>query len=166
MTQFSIGAFVVIFDKKGRVLLSHRRDLDLWNLPGGSVESGELPTAAAVRETREETGLKIKLKDLVGIYGKPHRDEFVFVFTAKVVGGKLKNTAEADANRYFKVNKLPENTIPKHVGRIKDAASFAATATNEIPKPTIRWQKTPSAREMLKQLEKKNGAKKKNIPKK
>ena len=147
MTQFTIGAFVIIFDEKDRVLLSHRRDLDIWNLPGGAVESGELPTDAAIRETREETGLKIKVKDLVGVYGKPHRDEFAFVFTAKVVGGKLKKTNEADKNRYFRITKLPKNTIPKHVGRIKDAAK-------ELNKPIIRWQKTPSAREWLKKLNK------------
>lgn len=67
MTKYNIGAFVVIFDKKGRVLLSHRRDLDIWNLPGGGVENGEFPDEAAIRETREETGLKVKIKELVGI---------------------------------------------------------------------------------------------------
>jgi 8-oxo-dGTP pyrophosphatase MutT (NUDIX family) len=36
--------------------LCHRRDLDLWNLPGGGVQSGELPTEAVIRETQEETG--------------------------------------------------------------------------------------------------------------
>jgi len=87
MPKFNIGAFVTIFDKKDRILLSHRRDLDLWNLPGGNLEKGELPTEAAVRETKEETGLKIKIKELVGVYGKPHRDELAFVFLGKVKGG-------------------------------------------------------------------------------
>ncbi len=51
--MFTIGSFTVIFDKQNRVLLCHRCDLNVWNLPGGRVESGELPTEAAVRETRE-----------------------------------------------------------------------------------------------------------------
>ncbi len=121
MTKYNIGAFVVIFDKKSRVLLCHRRDMDIWNLPGGGVENGELPDEAAIRETREETGLKVKIKDLVGIYGKPHRDELVFVFIGEVVSGKLKVTPESDESRYFKTKKLPVNTIPKHVERIRDA---------------------------------------------
>jgi ADP-ribose pyrophosphatase YjhB (NUDIX family) len=121
MTKYNIGAFVVIFDKKGRVLLSHRRDLDIWNLPGGGVENGELPDEAAIRETREETGLKVKIKGLVGVYGKPHRDELAFVIIGKVVGGKLMVTAESDKNFYLKIKKIPVNTIPKHVERIQDA---------------------------------------------
>jgi 8-oxo-dGTP diphosphatase len=59
---FSIGAFAVIFDAQGRVLLCHRRDMDVWNLPGGGVESGELPTETVVRETREETGLEVAVE--------------------------------------------------------------------------------------------------------
>ncbi len=148
MSQFNIAAFVVIFDRNGRVLLSHRRDLKIWNLPGGGVESGELPNEAAIRETREETGLKIKITRFVGLYGKPHRDEYAFVYTAKVVGGKLKKTDEAKEHAYFKLKKLPENTIPKHVERIQDAAK-------KFSKPVFRWQDSPSAREWLKTLSKK-----------
>jgi ADP-ribose pyrophosphatase YjhB (NUDIX family) len=145
MTNFTIGAFVIIFDKKDRVLLSHRRDIDIWNLPGGAVESGELPTEAAIRETREETGLNIKIKDLVGVYGKENRDELVFVFLGKAMGGKLKKTAESDENRYYKLEKLPENTIPKHVDRIQDASKNKS-------KPIFRMQDGLSARQHLKKL--------------
>jgi 8-oxo-dGTP diphosphatase len=145
MTNFTVGSFVVIFDEKDCVLLSHRRDLDIWNLPGGSLESGELPNDAAVRETLEETGLKIKITSLVGVYGKPHRDELVFVFIGKVIGGKLKKTSESDESCYFKLKKLPENTIPKHVERIRDAAKHES-------KPIFRWQQSPSAREWLAEL--------------
>ena len=145
MTTFTIGSFAVIFDEKGRVLLSHRRDLDVWNLPGGGLERGELPPEAAVRETLEETGLKIKIKRLVGVYGKPHRNELVFVFAAKVIGGKIKLTPEADKTRYFKLSRIPENTIPKHVERIHDAAE-------KPKKPFFRWQNSPSAREWIKKL--------------
>lgn len=60
--MFSIGAFSIIFDEQGRVLLCHRRDMDAWNLPGGGAESGELPTEAAIRETKEETGLDVVIE--------------------------------------------------------------------------------------------------------
>ena len=147
MTQFTLGSFVVIFDKKNRVLLSHRRDMDIWNLPGGGVERGELPNEAAVRETYEETGLKISISKLVGVYGKPHKDEIIFVFLGKVVGGKIKKSNEADHSRYFKLKKLPVNIIPKHRERILDAAQNRSSAI-------YRWQHSPSARESIKAFKK------------
>jgi ADP-ribose pyrophosphatase YjhB (NUDIX family) len=137
MTHFTIGSFAVIFDKKDRVLLCHRRDQDIWNLPGGGVESGELPNEAVIRETLEETGLKIKILELVGIYGKSNKDEFIFVFLGKITGGKIKKTDEADETRYFKLKNIPKNTIPKHVGRIRDAAKKRS-------KPIFRWQHNAS----------------------
>lgn len=43
-------------------------------LPGGFVNYGEDPKDAAVREVREETGARIKIKKLLGVYGDPKRD--------------------------------------------------------------------------------------------
>jgi 8-oxo-dGTP pyrophosphatase MutT (NUDIX family) len=40
---FAMGTFGIILDADGRVLLCHRRDIDLWNLPGGGVRPGEAP---------------------------------------------------------------------------------------------------------------------------
>jgi len=55
---------VVVEDPRGRVLLLLRGPSDpwmplRWNLPGGRVESGESPAEAAMRETREEAGLRV-----------------------------------------------------------------------------------------------------------
>ncbi len=56
--MFQAGAFATIFNEFGEVLLCHRRDMDLWNAPGGRVEAGESPWEAVVREIREETGVE------------------------------------------------------------------------------------------------------------
>jgi 8-oxo-dGTP diphosphatase len=137
MTQFTLGSFAVIFDKKGRVLLCHRCDQDVWNLPGGGVERDELPNEAAIRETLEETGLIIEILELVGIYGKPNKGEFIFVFLSKITGGEIKKTEEADETRYYKLKNMPTNTLQKHVERIWDAAQ-------KNSKPVYRWQHNAS----------------------
>ncbi len=50
-----LNAYLVLFHE-GKILLLKRHN-DLWEFPGGGVEFGEHPQAAAIRETREETGL-------------------------------------------------------------------------------------------------------------
>ena len=137
---FSIGAFAIIFDEQGRVLLCHRRDIDAWNLPGGGVESGELPTEAVVREVREETGLEAAVERLAGVYGKTYKDELVFAFICRVTGGQLSATAESSECRYFKIEAMPSNTLAKHVERIHDAL-------NPGSQPVFRRQTGPSTRE-------------------
>ena len=119
--MFTIGAFAIIFDGNGKVLLSHRRDMDAWNLPGGGVQARELPTETVIRETREETGLEVFIERLVGVYGKDDRNELVFAFVCRVVGGELTLSDEADKHRYFSMDQIPPNTLPKQVERIQDA---------------------------------------------
>ncbi len=140
--MFSIGAFAIIFDENGQVLLSHRRDMDAWNLPGGGVESRELPSEAVIREVKEETGLEVVIERLVGVYGKVDKDELVFAFTCRVIGGQLALSDEADQHRYFAPDKIPPNTPPKQVERVQDALSRAE-------QPVFRRQTAPSTRSII-----------------
>jgi ADP-ribose pyrophosphatase YjhB (NUDIX family) len=64
---------VAIRDDRGRMLLIHKIDNDLWALPGGGHDAGERITDTAVREVKEETGLDVEILRLVGTY--TNRDE-------------------------------------------------------------------------------------------
>lgn len=139
---FTIGTFAVIFDGEGRVLLSHRRDMDAWNLPGGGLEPGELPDAGVCREVREETGLEVVVDRLVGVYGKPTRNELVFAFVCHVVDGHVSPTEESDESRYFSPDNLPPNTLLKHAERIWDALQT-------YDYPVFRVQGGPSSRDRV-----------------
>lgn len=112
---------MTIFDEQKRVLLCHRCDYDLWNLPGGRVESRETPWDAAKREVKEETGLEVSIERLSGVYSKPEEDDVVFNFVSRIIGGKITLSDEADEIKYFDINNLPKNTVPKQVERIRDA---------------------------------------------
>lgn len=68
----------VILDDTGRVLLQRRADNGLWVLPGGGVEVGESASQAIVREVREETGLLIQVRRLVGVYSNPEQTTITY----------------------------------------------------------------------------------------
>lgn len=141
--MWNLGAFAIIFDAQSRILLCHRRDMDAWNLPGGGVESWELPTDATIREVREETGLDVTIERLIGVYGKTDKPrDLVFSFLCRVTGGQLMLTDESDDTRYFKIEDIPPNTSPRQVERIHDALG-------QPDQPIFRRLTAPSTREML-----------------
>lgn len=130
-SNWKLGAFAIILDAEQRVLLCRRRDLDLWNLPGGGVESGEPPWDAVIRKVREETTLLVAIERLAGIYSKPEQSALVFSFVCTILAGVLTLTNEADQIAYFTVNEIPRNTSPKQVARIRDALA-AHTAVHTV----------------------------------
>jgi ADP-ribose pyrophosphatase YjhB (NUDIX family) len=93
------SANVVVVNNAGEILLIRRTDNDNWALPGGAMDLGESLPDAAIRETLEETGVRVELTGLIGIYTDPRhvilytsngevRQEFSVVFTARPVGGE------------------------------------------------------------------------------
>ncbi|MEV3934306.1 MULTISPECIES: NUDIX hydrolase [unclassified Streptomyces] len=76
LAQAAFGVGVVVQDGEGRILLGRHRD-GTWELPGGKVDpTRESVAAAAARELREETGLRV-----------PEEDVDVFAMLHDVVGG-------------------------------------------------------------------------------
>lgn len=65
----SAAAFV--FDDAGRLLLASHGDVGLWAAPGGGIDPDERPEDAVVRELREELGLDIEVRGLIGVFGGP-----------------------------------------------------------------------------------------------
>lgn len=142
--MYELGSFAIIFNAEGDVLLCHRRDMDVWNLPGGKVEEGELPSEAVIRETVEETGLDVEIIRLVGVYLKPEKSQIVFSFECRITGGEMSVSDEADLLEYFNPGQLPVNTSPKQVERIKDAIHHRD--------PVFRRQEGKSTTDLLSEL--------------
>jgi len=95
--------------------------MDKWNLPGGVLKYGETPWEGVIREVLEETGLKVEVTRLTGVYSKPDKNEIVFAFLCNVIGGKIRTNEEADRIEYFSQINFPENLIPKQRDRILDS---------------------------------------------
>ena len=121
-----IGVNVAII-QDGKVLLTKRRDFEVWCLPGGEVDNGETLVEAAKREAREEVGLEVQLERLVGIYSRPQWlsvGSHVVVFLAKVVGGVLTiQTKEVMEAQFFTMDELPDELVVGHLQQIRDAVN-------------------------------------------
>ena len=59
LERVHVTAAGIVVSELGIVLLHHKR-LGIWVQPGGHIEAGESPQQAALRESREETGLPIR----------------------------------------------------------------------------------------------------------
>ena len=71
--KIRLGCTASIFDEHERIFLTRRADNGQWCLPGGGMEAGESAAEACEREVWEETGLRVRVKRLVGVYS--HSDQ-------------------------------------------------------------------------------------------
>lgn len=83
------GAHLFVEDDERRILVVRTTYLGPgWMLPGGRVERGETPQAAAGRETREETGIDVAVDRLLIVEAYRPKD-VSFIFGGRMVGGAL-----------------------------------------------------------------------------
>jgi ADP-ribose pyrophosphatase YjhB (NUDIX family) len=90
---------VVVVNEAGAILMIRRTDNDNWAVPGGAIDLGESVRQAAVRETKEESGIDCEITGIVGIYSDPKhvilytsngevRQEFSILLTGRPLGGE------------------------------------------------------------------------------
>ncbi len=121
----------VVVEKDNKILLiircvePHKGRL---GLPGGHVNFGEKVEDAAKRETEEETGLKVEIKTILGVFSDPKREPnfpechgISTVFIAEIIDGELKAGDDAKKAEFYKINELrKENLAFDHYQMIQD----------------------------------------------
>jgi ADP-ribose pyrophosphatase YjhB (NUDIX family) len=108
-----VPACGVVIQRKGSILLArrgHEPRKNAWGIPAGFMEYGEHPEETAVREALEETGLKVRLTGLFGVYAgrdDPRTRAVLILYHARIAGGKLQPGDDAIELGYFPLDHLP-----------------------------------------------------------
>lgn len=131
-TLFTVGCGVII-EKNEKILLQHRVDEDCWGIPGGVMEIGESFEQTAIRETYEETGLKMQNLQLFGLYSGdscfveyPNKDKMysvqIIFKTTEFAGELIQTGEESRMHKFFDREELPTNINPRQISFIQDWA--------------------------------------------
>lgn len=126
---------VIIETEGGIVLIRRKNPPPGWAIPGGFVDVGETVRDAAVREALEETGLRVTLTALLGVYSDPDRDprqhtiSTVFVGTATGDPHGMDDAAEAGL---FTEEKLPSPIAFDHAQILADYFRFRKTGERPL----------------------------------
>ncbi len=105
------SAAMYLEDETGRLLIVKANYKKHWSLPGGIIDKGEMPLAAAIRETKEEVGLVIDPADVtfVAVVGRRSSlfDSYQFVFSAPLHAYQLSQVSlqESEIDEYALVTR-------------------------------------------------------------
>ncbi|MEZ4594282.1 MAG: NUDIX domain-containing protein [Chloroflexota bacterium] len=140
----NVGTNGIVVDQHGNVLLIKRNDTRTYAPPGGGVDAGELPTEAAARELREETGLivlPVRLAALTYLPLEPN-GYLGFTFRCLLRGGELTPSEESPVVGFVKPNPLPRRMSSFHRERVEKTLHHVAERPLFFQHARSRYNKT------------------------
>ncbi|AJT65634.3 MutT-like protein [Streptomyces lydicus] len=121
MPLHSVSVAGVVVREDGRVLTIRRADNGTWEPPGGVLELDETPEDGVRREVYEETGIKIRVDRLTGVYKNMARGIVALVFRCHVEGGHEQLSDESTAVEWLTSDEVSERMGDVYAVRVLDA---------------------------------------------
>ncbi|MFE0270396.1 NUDIX hydrolase [Nocardiopsis alba] len=117
----SVSVAGAVIREDGRMLVIKRRDNGNWEPPGGVLELDETPQEGVVREVLEETGIRVEVEQLTGVYKNMARGIVALVFRCKPSGGEEHPTSEATAVKWLTIDEIKKDMGEVYAIRLLDA---------------------------------------------
>ncbi|WP_108669158.1 NUDIX hydrolase [Peribacillus acanthi] len=97
-----VSAAAIVLNERNEILLikGPRRG---WEMPGGQVEEGESLKTAAIRETKEESGIDIEITKFCGVFQNVNNSICNTLFIGTPIGGELTTTPESLEVGFFPI---------------------------------------------------------------
>ena len=126
----------IIIEVGDRIVLIRRKYPPAgWAIPGGFIDAGETAQQAAAREAHEETGLRVTLTGLLGVYSDPSRDQrkhtISVVYTGIAEGTPSGGDDAAEAG-LFSERDLPQPLAFDHARILADYFRFRKTGERPL----------------------------------
>lgn len=128
--KVGVGALVTQGDK---VLLVRRRmepERGKWSIPAGFLDHGEDPRSTAEREVLEETGLRVRIVELLDVFNNPPGQggaSIFILFGAELLGGEMVAGDDADAVGFFALDELPDLAFASTQAAIRSLSGQGGT---------------------------------------
>lgn len=120
-----VSAATIVLNSKNEILLIKGPKRG-WEMPGGQVEEGESLTAAAIRETKEESGIDVEILKFCGIFQNVEKSICNTLFLAKPIGGTPTTSPESLEVGYFSIEEALEMVT---VGNFRQRIEYCLDAT-------------------------------------
>jgi 8-oxo-dGTP diphosphatase len=119
----SVSVAGAVIREDGRFLTIKRADNGKWELPGGVLELDESPEDGVRREVYEETGIRVEVDQLSGIYKNLTRGIVALVFRCKPSGGAERTSDESTAVAWLTPEEVTERMSEVYAVRLLDATA-------------------------------------------
>ena len=110
----------VIFNEKDEVLLVREKLDGRWSMPGGWSDVGFTPKEVVIKETKEETGLDVRVERLLAVMDKrchahPASPFYIYkmFILCEILGGAFTETFDILDKGFFSLNNLPPLSLDR-----------------------------------------------------